>query len=300
MPKNVIVLDEMDVQIGFTYPKRAKGLMKSGRAVYVGGEDAQPQKIRLLTSPVPPSSQQEEKKMSHVINLNAREFQFDESCIGREGQRLFITDFLGNNIEIFEIGRKDSSERTQIKRDVVLEQNTDYVFRFAMTGGLDATGDAVSMFSIVPRVSAKEPSEEFALADWDKRTNYALNQSRFQPVCSKDSPNGLLRVYEIPFQTGDCTIFRFVFTAMYTATAFMPAYNLRQYASLPDISMAAWQEREKALHPVSTESEKTAHKAMIDFTGAQLTQDAYNKAMEFASKGMSIDFTGAIITPNQN
>ncbi len=296
MPKNVIVLDEMDVQFGFTYPKRAKGLVKNGRAVYVGDNLAQPQKIRLLTAPVPNFAKQEDQTMAHVINLNSREFQLDETCTGRAGQRLFITDFLGNNLETFEIG-DDSSDSTQIKRDAVLEADTDYVLRFAVLGA-STQKDAVSLCSIVPRKTAETPAEELAPSDWDERINYDLN--RFQPVCSKDSPNGLLRIYEIPFQTDNCTVFRFVFTAVRTTVAFLPAYDLRQYATLPDISLAAWQERAAAAQPPSTDTNKTSDRPMVDFSRARLTQDAYNKAMEFASKGISIDFTEAIISPNQN
>ncbi len=38
MTKNIIVLDENNKETGRTYPKRAKGLVKSGRARFVDGE----------------------------------------------------------------------------------------------------------------------------------------------------------------------------------------------------------------------------------------------------------------------
>lgn len=48
MTKNIIVLDENDNEIGKTYPKRVKGLIKSGRA-----EPVQDGVIRLKAAPFP-------------------------------------------------------------------------------------------------------------------------------------------------------------------------------------------------------------------------------------------------------
>lgn len=59
MTKNIIVLDEDDKKIGMTYDKRAKGLIKSGRAVWV--RDGV---IRLVTA----ASQNERKKESVTEN----------------------------------------------------------------------------------------------------------------------------------------------------------------------------------------------------------------------------------------
>lgn len=62
MEKNVIVVDEQGNQIGATYPKRAKGLVKKGRARFVG-EDT-------ICLACPPYEFLEDNKMNNNININ--------------------------------------------------------------------------------------------------------------------------------------------------------------------------------------------------------------------------------------
>ncbi len=67
MTKNIAVLDENGNKTGETYPKRAKGLVKSGRAEYV--DEAA---IRLVA----PSSVKNERtgiKMNNTDNINAND-----------------------------------------------------------------------------------------------------------------------------------------------------------------------------------------------------------------------------------
>ena len=85
MIKNIKVTDKQGNLIGTTYPKRAKGLVKNGRAEYISGCE-----IRLNTH-APIASDTEDKIMSKVINFNAREFKFDKRCDNNVGSRLFIT-----------------------------------------------------------------------------------------------------------------------------------------------------------------------------------------------------------------
>ncbi len=63
MGKNVIVIDEQGNEYEATYPKRAKGLVKSGRARFVGDN-----KICLAC---PPNINLEDKKMTENKNINA-------------------------------------------------------------------------------------------------------------------------------------------------------------------------------------------------------------------------------------
>ena len=69
--------DEFDNRIGLTYPRRAQGLIKHGRAEYVSDD-----RIRLLKGAHAPSANNdtEDIKMSNIINFNAQEFKFDEGC----------------------------------------------------------------------------------------------------------------------------------------------------------------------------------------------------------------------------
>ncbi len=67
MTKNVEILDENGKLIGTTYPKRAKGMLKSGRAEAVEGGA-----IRLLPKAVPKSEKHErtEKTMNNNVDIN--------------------------------------------------------------------------------------------------------------------------------------------------------------------------------------------------------------------------------------
>ena len=63
MTKNVIVVDEQGKEYGATYPKRAKGLVKNGRARFVDEN-----KICLAC---PPNENLEDKEMSENTNVNS-------------------------------------------------------------------------------------------------------------------------------------------------------------------------------------------------------------------------------------
>lgn len=237
--KNVIVTDVNGKRVGLTYPKRARGLVKNGRAEYTGDCE-----IRLLfrrfdegtafTHDPSVNKDTEDNTMSKVINFNAREFKFDNTCDNNVGSRMFVTDCTDQNVEGFEIGDWGWAW-TQICCEKTLEKNTDYVFRFSMTGGINDTCDATSQFVIVPI-----ENEELTMADWENRYAYDLSQSRYKPAMSKRWKNGMLRVYEIPFNTYDCEKFRFVFIAMHAVATFFPAQELTAYAKLEDYSYEDW------------------------------------------------------------
>lgn len=228
-------------EIGLTYPKRARGLVKSGRAEYAisdGNNDNDKIKIRLITQsniiPTVHNDITEDKIMSKVINFNAREFKFDDTCNDNVGTRMFVTDCTGRSAEIYEIGDWGWAW-TQICCEKTLEKNTDYLFRFSMTGGINDTCDATSQFVIVPI-----ENEEMTLDDWENRYAYNLAQSQYKPAMSKRWGNGMLRIYEIPFNTGGCEKFRFVFIAMHAVAGIYPANELADYAELPDYSYGDW------------------------------------------------------------
>lgn len=97
--KNIIVTDEKGQQIGLTYPKRARGLVKNGRAEYTSDCS-----IKMLDTHVPTSENSEVINMSNVINFNARDFHFNTLCESNAGAKMFITDESGRNVEFFTIG----------------------------------------------------------------------------------------------------------------------------------------------------------------------------------------------------
>lgn len=283
MAKNVIVTDEFDNQIGLTYPKRARGLIKNGRAEHVSDD-----RIRLLKGAKTPSANNETEdfKMNNVINFNAREFKFDEDCQSA-GSRMFITDFKGENIQVFEIGDWEWTW-SQIKCDQQLEPNTDYVFRFAVQGGVNNTGDGQSHFMVIYD------------KDWDNKLEYPLERSRFKPVLSKTAEDGFLRVYEIPFNSESGNV-RFVFTAIHFVETIMPAYELEAYAELEDQTYAQlWQEIEERQRQYNNWGNFRGNGACtLDLSGAVINDpDVLNRIMDLAEKGSVIDLSGAVFDCN--
>ena len=65
MEKNVIVVDEQGNEYEATYPKRAKGLVKKGRARFV--------EENTICLACPPNENLEDKEMSENTNVNAQE-----------------------------------------------------------------------------------------------------------------------------------------------------------------------------------------------------------------------------------
>ncbi len=230
MEKNTIVLDEFGNVVGQTYPKRARGLVKNGRAEYL--DDCT---IRLKEScnPAINESDMEEEDMSIVLNFNAREFQFDKTCQGNNvGTRMFVTDIFGESVEMYEIG--GGMSWTQICTDKILEPDTDYVFRFAMTGGNDVHGGA-TQFIVMP-IAGEEGTDE----DWENRYVYNLSQCQYKPKVSKRWGNTALRVYEIPFKTEATVKYRFIFVEQDAVLRIFPSKDLESYSQFSDYSYNGW------------------------------------------------------------
>lgn len=232
MEKNTIVLDELGKEIGRTYPKRARGLVKNGRAEYV--DDCT---IRLINAHVPTmidDSVMEENEMSKVICFNARDFKFDKTCKGNNvGSRMFITDMQGESVEVYEIG--DGRSWTQICSEKILEKDTEYVFRFAMTRSCNDPFDGVSQFVIMP-IEGAEATDD----DWDNRYVYNLAQCQYKPTLSKRWGNTAIRIYEIPFKTDSIEKYRFVFVENHSVTRIFPAKELEAYSEFADYSYNGW------------------------------------------------------------
>lgn len=232
MEKNTIVLDELGNEIGHTYPKRARGLVKNGRAEYVN--DCTIRMLYAHVSTMIDENIMEEKEMSKIIAFNAREFKFDKTCKGNNvGSRMFITDMQGDSVEIYEIG--DGKSWTQICSEKILEKDTEYVFRFAMTRNCTDPFDGVSEFVIMP-IAGEEATED----DWDNRYVYNLSQCQYKPTLSKKWGNTGIRIYEIPFKTNDIEKYRFVFVENLSITRIFPAKELEAYSEFADYSYNGW------------------------------------------------------------
>lgn len=286
MAKNVIVTDEFDNQIGLTYPKRARGLIKNGRAEYVSDG-----RIRLLKGAHAPSANNdtEDFKMSNIINFNAREFKFDETCQSTDGEpvnagsRMFISDFSGENAEVFEIGDWQWTW-SQIKCEKQLEPNTDYVFRFAVQGGVNHTGDGQSRFIVVQN------------KNWEDRLEYPLERSRFKPTLSKRTESGLFRVYEIPFNSGESGNITLMFNVLHFVETIMPAKELEAYAELEDQTYdQLWQEIQERFGNMNG-FKGNGNGGFLDLSGAVINSGSMvKKFVDLAEKGSHINLSGAVL-----
>ena len=249
MEKNVTIIDETGKKIGSTYPKRAEGLVKKGRAEYVSDFC-----IRMPNAHVPAvvdnEITMEDKNMSKVIGFDARGFKIDPTCKGNNvASRMMVTDALGNNVEAYEIGDLGNSW-TQISCDIDVEENEDYEFLFAETGDIDPKNsfNAVFRFIVMPihenpdlKKNENTPDwmkaskqEEAPNDDWENRYQYNLIRRMYKPTMEKRWRDSSIRFYRIPFNTGDAKKIRFVFVAFNRPFIIYPVKNFEAYSELED------------------------------------------------------------------
>ncbi len=249
MEKNVTIIDETGKKLGSTYPKRAEGLVKKGRAEYVSDFC-----IRMPNAHVPAVVDKEitmeDKDMSKVIGFDARGFKIDPTCKGNNvASRMMVTDALGNNVEAYEIGDQWNSW-TQISCDIDVEENEDYEFLFAETGDIDPkdSSNAVFRFIVMPihenpdlKKNENTPDwmkaskqEEAANDDWENRFQYNLIRRMYRPTMEKCWKDSSIRFYRIPFNTGDAKKIRFVFVAFNRPFTIYPVKNFEAYSEMED------------------------------------------------------------------
>lgn len=129
MTKNIRVTDSNGNKLGFTYPKRAKGLIKNGRAQYV--DDCT---IRL--SKLPPDELSEVKKMNYIY-LNPRDWS-EKNYV----ELTFIDGFEGKLEEILQIGGWNTSCIAE-SRHYLLDAETEYNIVFWLNGGENDTSTEI-------------------------------------------------------------------------------------------------------------------------------------------------------------
>ncbi len=261
MEKNVKIIDRQGNVIGYTYPKRAKGLVRNGRA-----EPVDENCIMMPDTQVPTVVENtyntEGIDMSKVIGFEARGFKIDPTCWSKDGvaNRTFVTDALGNNVEAYEIS-EFQGHWTQISYEMPVGKNEDYDFVFAMTGDIDnVPGDVKCNFIVMPihekvevkaitdlsgetgsvtsgsneNAGASKKEEDPGKEDWENRYQYSLINRDYKPTMEKLWNGKSIRFYRIPFNTGDADKVRFVFVAFKRQYKIYPVKNFEEYAKLPD------------------------------------------------------------------
>lgn len=200
MTKNVTVTDAQGNIIGTTYPKRASGLIKNGRAIFV--DDCT---IRLSGKPEPSDTYNtSEVNQMNYIFFNPRNWSFEQtqnnnqnnfgfSGYGRNtgflqsfpAERSFINDFDGSLVESLLFGDWNTTYARAVSKELTLLPDTDYCFVFWLNGGENDTGSEICRLQIA-----------FG-GNWDDCYTYKLNRNYIKPVLHKDG----WELYSIPFRT---------------------------------------------------------------------------------------------------
>jgi len=242
MTKNTVVIDELGNVIGRTYAKRAKGLVKNGRAEYV--DDCT---IRMLHTSASTDTElfeteflSEEQKMSNVINFDAREFKFDKSFQEKKiGSRMFITDVFGESTEVYQIG-DGSDEAVRLYNVVSVEKFEEYVFRFSMTRECEAEKGGVSEVWIIP-FAGETVTED----DIEEGYIFNLAMNQYKPVLSKNWEEAELKLYEIPFRSLGAEKVCIYIVEKEGVAKIIPGKEAAAYDSIQDFSYIGWLSEKK-------------------------------------------------------
>lgn len=220
MTKNIRVTDENGGLIGYTYPKRVKGLVKNGRAEIVGDCE-----IR-LTDRCPTGSEISEDKImdNNKIYFNAREWFPVPNCPDQQAQRTFITGFDGDFVEVYMLGDWQWHWSEISTNPLQLDKNTRYTFTFWLNGGENDCGNEVCEFRILFNDNSMES------VDRDSEFVFKLNRNFIKPLKRYKG----WELYEIPFTTQDNLYTRLKFVSMRAYMTVMPALDKEAYADLKD------------------------------------------------------------------
>lgn len=179
MTKNVTITDENGKYIGTTYPKRAKGLVKSGRALFV--DDCT---IRMSTKKEPSEYKSEVNQMKHIY-FNPREWSLEQSqndnnyfngmqmnFMNRSVtvERSFINEFDNGLVECLMLGGWNEPYVKVISKNFSLTQDTDYSFVFWLNGGENDKNSEICQLQVIFEGNQKDCN------------TYRLNRNFIKPL----------------------------------------------------------------------------------------------------------------------
>ena len=243
MAKNITVTDVNGTYVGTTYPKRAKGLVKNGRALFV--DDCT---IRLSgkTEPSEDITYQSEVNQMNYIYFNPREWYLEKTQYNTQyannsfpkqlstwqtgEERCFINDFDGNLVESLMFGGWNAPLVRMISDSHELQSDTEYCFLFWLNGGENDKNSEICQLQI---------------SFFDNPANcysYKLNRNYIKPLLHRQG----WELYSIPFTTPyaelEPVVTRFSFVAGNAPMSVKPARELsfyRDWADEPD-EYAKW------------------------------------------------------------
>jgi hypothetical protein len=225
------VIDAQGTEYGATYPRRAKGLARKGRARFIEDKTlmlACPPKNYTILEDTMNDNNNSNMEMPvgngprtvNRITLEPRKWKVDLSGGKAKAQRIFITDMAGGMTEAICLGNWNWDWMYIQSPQMALKANTDYVFTFWFNGGENDVGDESCQF----RIHFNDDDENPMI--------FRLNRDFIKPAVYN---KGWYR-FVIPFNTGGSeegtAIVRFEFNAMRAHCAILP--DLPEYADLPD------------------------------------------------------------------
>ncbi len=225
--QTVTVLSQDGEFSGLTYPRRAQGLVKKGRARYVNDntirlngvsdavitEDIKMDNINTLNE-----TKSTQEQPVNRLSFNAREWSFNKDCKNNVGSRSFMQGPDGKLAEAYTIGDWGYNWTEIVTKQLILPKNTTHTFTFWLNGGENDKNDEVCRFVVIYN------------NDCENCYTYNLNRNFIKPL---KKVNGW-ELYEIPFITGDNEYTQLRFAAMRAYMTVMTAKPKEEYADLPD------------------------------------------------------------------
>ena len=232
MEKNITVTDKTGKRLGLTYLKRAKGLVKNGRAEFVSENEIiisdKSQLISLTESNFTEDNKMseydkkvntsEEPEENNKIYFNAREWTLCGENSSSKGERAFVTDFEGNLSEAYCIGDKTQNVTEIGTKQLVLKKNTKYTLYFWIKIDKALKFDALCQLQIIYN------------NDFDNKRMYVLSNNNIRPSKAK---NGW-KLYEIPFITEDNEYTQLRFSVKSASFTVIPGKEAKYYPSISD------------------------------------------------------------------
>ncbi len=214
MEKNVIVMDDTLQRISLTYPKRARGLVKKGRAEWMN--DYQ---IRLCST-----KHKETMTMAHALYFDPKAYVPFSGIEENHFTREMVQSFLGSEQkQVLSLGSFEEKEGLAISAPLTLEKNTEYCLTFWLRNPFPRHCHAIAELRILATDSVdtiQAPTEELVY--------------RFgSPECVQPIKHCKgWRLYAIEIHTGEEEYTYLKFHAKNAPMTIMSAGNAADYASL--------------------------------------------------------------------
>lgn len=252
--QTVVVIDEHGEVVGTTYPKRAKGLIKKGRAEALAENvirlgDFRPKdqsteeiKMDVLNEQVI-NNTQEQAVENTVENLwktftgkheyilfDPRKWYIPEKFLDSPVERYMYQSPDGKMTEIFSLGDWNGNWAQTYSRFIPVSSDTDYTFVFWLNGGENDRYDETCGLIAVYTDAAGEGDDVISDEEWDQRYVYRLNRGGVKPV--KNIEGWYLFAIDLP--KPDKKFLELRFAAQNAPMALKAAEEPSAYADLED------------------------------------------------------------------